>query len=249
MSTLLPPEHASALVSSFTSFVTIAIHSLLYHRRLYPPTTFLLARAYNLPVHQSRHPAVCAWVRDAVAAVAHQLRSAAARRVALAVHEPAALAVVERWVFDLCAFPADPRLVAAEGSHVLGPQRGDEGEQNRVNWTDVHEALRGALRRLAYAGESMPPPPHDSTFTLAIELRDDALAPIQHPQLWIPSEPHLQPPTASNPHQGAALGGSSTTPIRSVQAGPLFFECWVEQGTPNAHATTPSRTDADCETT
>ncbi|KAM4054561.1 HORMA domain-containing protein [Hirsutella rhossiliensis] len=245
---LLAPPHASALVSSFTSFLTIAIHSLLFHRRLYPPATFLLARAYNLPVHQSRHPAVCAWVRDAVAAVALQIRAAAARRVALAVHDPATLAVVERWVFDLCGFPADPRLVAAAAAEGHDVHGGQDGEQHPVNWTDVHEALRGALRKLAYAGESMPPPPDDSTFSLAIELRDDALAPIQHPQLWLPSEPHLQPPTASNPHQGSALGGASTTPIRSVQAGPLFFECWVEQASRD-DASAPSSTDADSKAT
>lgn len=174
---LLPAAHASALVSSFTSFLTIAVHSLLYHRRLYPPATFLLARAYNLPVHQSRHPAVCAWIRDAVAAVAVHIRAAAARRVALAVHHPTTSAVVERWIFDLTGFPTEPCLAATDdGPRLLA--REDFDEQS-VNWTDVHEALRGALRRLASAGESMPPPPPDSTFTLAVELRDDASAPIQ----------------------------------------------------------------------
>ncbi|POR31763.1 DNA polymerase zeta processivity subunit, partial [Tolypocladium paradoxum] len=114
------------------------------------------------------------------------------------------------------------------------PPLEEHGGEHAVNWADVNEALRGALQRVAYMGESMPPPPEGCTFTLAVELRDDALPPIQassqHPQLWIPSEPSLQPPTPSNPHTGSALGGASTTPIRSVQAGPLFFECWFEQG-------------------
>ncbi|KAG5925361.1 hypothetical protein E4U42_004374, partial [Claviceps africana] len=61
----LAPSQASFLLSSLANFLTVAIHSILYHRALYPPASFLTARAYNLAVHQSRHPAVCAWVRDA----------------------------------------------------------------------------------------------------------------------------------------------------------------------------------------
>jgi mitotic spindle assembly checkpoint protein MAD2B len=30
--------------------------------------------------------------------------------------------------------------------------------------------------------------------------------------------------------RGTDLGGAKTTPIRSLEAGPLFFECWVEEG-------------------
>ncbi|KND89945.1 DNA polymerase zeta processivity subunit [Tolypocladium ophioglossoides CBS 100239] len=232
--TPVPTPEASALLASLTSFLTITIHTLLHHRRLYPPETFLLARAYNLPVRQSRHPGVCAWVRDAVAAAGTQIRAGSARGVALVLHEPRGFAVVERWVFELRGFPKLPE----EGSR--RQRQGDQEEDARedgVNWADVNEALRGALRRVAYLGESIPPPPGGCTFSLAVELRDEAQPPIQHPQLWIPSEPSLQPPTASNPDTGSALGGASTTPIRSVQAGPLFFECWFVQGkrTPEDH--------------
>ncbi|KJZ80005.1 hypothetical protein HIM_00719 [Hirsutella minnesotensis 3608] len=199
------PSHAAALVSSFSSFLVVALHSLLFHRRLYPPETFLVARAYSLP-----------------------------------------------------AFPTDPRLAtavadahdAAVNFNPLqqGLQQPIEGQDvenpslQPVNWTDVHESLRAALRKLAYTADSLPPPPDESTFTLAVELRDQAPAPIQHPQLWVPSEPHLQPPSRQNPGRGSALGGVSTVPIRSVQAGPLFFECWLEQGRSTVRA--PADEDA-----
>ncbi|KLU82617.1 hypothetical protein MAPG_01688 [Magnaporthiopsis poae ATCC 64411] len=42
--------------------------------------------------------------------------------------------------------------------------------------------------------------------------------------------PSLQPPTAKRPRNGRDLGGAKTTAVRSVEAGPLFFECWVEEG-------------------
>ncbi|KAK3059350.1 hypothetical protein LTS18_011078 [Coniosporium uncinatum] len=67
------PTTLADVLSAFSSFLTISIHSILYHRSLYPRTTFLTARAYNYPVHQSRHPLVCQWINDAISAVEEQL--------------------------------------------------------------------------------------------------------------------------------------------------------------------------------
>lgn len=58
-----------ALVSTFSEFLTVAIHTILYERDIYPRTSFLKARKYNYPVRQNRHPKVCKWIQDAVAAV------------------------------------------------------------------------------------------------------------------------------------------------------------------------------------
>lgn len=171
----VPAPHAAALLTSLTSFLAVAVHTLLHHRRVYPPETFLLARAYNLPVRQSRHPAVCAWVRDAVAAAGAQIRCGAAASVALVLHAPGAFAVVERWVFELRGVPALPDGDGRRHGQGDGEDAGEDG----VNWADVDEALRGALRRVAYMGESIPPPPEGCTFSLAVELRDEALPPIQ----------------------------------------------------------------------
>ncbi|KAH7016822.1 HORMA domain-containing protein [Ilyonectria destructans] len=228
----LPATDAATLLSCFTTFLTLALHSLLYHRGLYPRTTFLTARAFNLPVRQSRHPGLCAWINDAVTAITVQLQKGTVRRIAVAMHAPKTLEVRERWVFDVEAFPAWGEVAEEED-----PELEDNGavdfeaeEQDAVNWTDINEALRGALRRIAYAGETMPPLPECSTFTLAVELRDEAPAPIGHPQHWIPSQPNLQPRSETSRNQGSSLGGTTTTPIRSIRAGPLFFECWIEQG-------------------
>ncbi|KAF9784228.1 hypothetical protein IL306_007919 [Fusarium sp. DS 682] len=142
------------------------------------------------------------------------------------MHAAKTFHVQERWIFDVDTFPAgwgDSEEATYNSALVKG---GDDGV---VNWTDVNEALRGALRRVAHQAESMPALPAGSTCLVAVELRDEAPPPIGHPQNWIPSQPNLQLPNDTSLNQTSSLGGQNTIPIRSVQAGPLFFECWIEQ--------------------
>lgn len=195
-SSTVPVLAAAPLLSTFTSFLTIAIHSLLYHRSLYPATTFLSARAFNLAVHQSRHPAVCAWINDAVSAISNQLNAGTARRIVVVVHSSDGSKVRERWVFDVERFPAWnlKNEAAVESDEPTSHQQQDDDEdydseeeedeetaaevQDALNWADIHESLRGALQRLAYAAQAAEKLPPGCTFTLALELRDEAEAPI-----------------------------------------------------------------------
>ncbi|RDA82389.1 hypothetical protein CP532_4405 [Ophiocordyceps camponoti-leonardi (nom. inval.)] len=225
----LHPSEASALISSFSAFLTIAIHNILYHRSLYPRPSFRMGRAYALAVHQSRHPGVCSWVRDAVGAVEAKIREDAVGRIALSIHRPVDNDVVERWVFDLDR--GFPRFDNLDLHHHQNHHHDDDTSAYApaapgpppLNTSDLHQSWRAALQRLTVVASSLPPTPENCTFAIALELRDDAAPPTQHPQLWIPSEPPLQLPS------GHALRGRSTTPVRSVQAGPLFFDCWVER--------------------
>lgn len=271
--TEVPIAEARRLLNSFTSFLTVSIHTILYYRNIYPKATFLSAKAFNLPVHQSRHPKVCTWINDAVDAVMGQIAKGSVARVAVVIHSPpdsspvkgsstqqlAPGSVLERWMFDVSHFPS-----WAGGTEALKNFRGEGGDQQRddeepgedengsgeenqvdaaievgvlenepptaINWTDVDEQLRAAVRRLAYAGEKMDVLPVGCTFTVAVELRAEALAPIAHPQPWIPSQPRLQPISRSRPEKGRDIVDANTTPIRAIEAGPLFFECYVEEG-------------------
>ena len=202
--TSLPLGQASHLLTTFVHFLTVCVHNILYYRGVYPAATFLTSRAYNLPVHQSRHPRVCAWVRDALDAVRAQLVRGAVERVVVVLHAPpsaspnAAAVVLERWVFDVAGFPAWSGLKedsAAQrrefqyhhedddGGGGGGDESGDgrtsaEGAGARINWPNVHEELRAAIRKLAYAGEQLAALPDGCTFTIAVELREEAEAPI-----------------------------------------------------------------------
>lgn len=269
----VPIGDARILFSSFSSFLTVSIHTVLYYRGIYPKQTFLSAKAFNLPVHQSRHPKVCSWINDAVDAVTAQLAQGRVERVAVVIHAPtnpsflsatstqqiAPGSVLERWMFDVSHFPAWPGGIEAlnnfRGESAGNEQKDDDGPEDEdgsgdentrdaagdggpaendvasaINWTDVDEQLRGAVRRIAYAGEKMEALPEGCTFTVAFELREEAQAPIGHPQPWIPSQPSLQPVSRTRSQKGHDVGGAKTTPIRAIEAGPLFLECWVEEG-------------------
>ncbi|KAF2018740.1 DNA-binding protein [Aaosphaeria arxii CBS 175.79] len=73
-------------LTHFTNFLTCYIHTLLYLRALYPPATFAPSRFHNTSVHQSRHPAVCTWIADAVSAVHSELLAGTVARIAIVIY-------------------------------------------------------------------------------------------------------------------------------------------------------------------
>lgn len=281
----VPIPQARTLLTTFTTFLTLAVHTILYHRRIYPPEAFLLAKFHSFPVRQCRHPGLCAWINDSLTQVRALLARAQLARVCIDIHRPRDLAVAERWVFDTSAFPAwvddeaeRARLAAAaakgKGKERARPVTWEERERREqrprriteaerdelerggaVNWLDVDEAVRGALRRLAYAAEKKGPAEEGCTFTIAVELRDGAQPPLGvslvplcsmsepvtklfQSEHWIPSQPDQQPPDLDDFPPPSTPGNKSTTPLRTVTAGPLFFECWIEE---NAAPTAPDR--------
>jgi len=89
------------------------------------------------------------------------------------------------------------------------------------------------------------PLPEDSSFTLAIELRDEdgVEAPFGRDGGWVAAEPGLQRERKGRAQvdansadsdvvtkKGRDLGGVKTTPVRSLEAGAFRMEVWVEEG-------------------
>jgi mitotic spindle assembly checkpoint protein MAD2B len=161
-----------SILQTFTDFLTVAIHTILYERALYPSTTFISTRKYNFPVRQNRHPKVCAWINDAVSNVATLMLKGTVRRVVVVIYNQD-LEVMERYLFDVERFPiVDPKEALTEFE-----AREGQGEM-KISVTDVEEQLRATIRRLAYACSRMGPLPEGCTYTVAVELRDKADPPI-----------------------------------------------------------------------
>ncbi|OAA57070.1 mitotic spindle checkpoint protein [Niveomyces insectorum RCEF 264] len=150
--TSLSLDDATALYSVLHDFFEVAVHAILYYRRLYPERAFLSATAFDVPVHQNRHPQVCAWIRDGVDQVLVQLAGGtgvasgddargsiaapSVETVAVVVHAPYTRrqygdegkdavspgAALERWVFDVRNLPKGWPGGADALKKVLGAQ-------------------------------------------------------------------------------------------------------------------------------
>jgi mitotic spindle assembly checkpoint protein MAD2B len=167
-----------SLITTFTDFLVVAIHTILYERGLYPQETFLLTRAYNFPVRQNRHPEVCKWIMDAVTAIYAQLIKGTVSKVVFVIYSDQQ-EVMERFLFDVSAFPSVPekeRFTEFEGTTA---EEGDDGkEEFKVNLIDIEEQLRATVRKLAYCGSKLKELPNDCSYTLAVELKKDAEPPV-----------------------------------------------------------------------
>ena len=89
-----------AVVSAYCDFLTVAIHTILFERNIYPQNSFIKARKYNYAVRQNRHPKVCKWIQDAVTAVeVEMLKVGCSCRHVLSVHFglPLMAAKIERF--------------------------------------------------------------------------------------------------------------------------------------------------------
>ncbi|KAH9834372.1 mitotic spindle checkpoint protein [Teratosphaeria destructans] len=208
------------LITTFTDFLTVAIHTILYERKLYPQTSFLSARKFNFAVRQSRHPKVCEWINDAVGAVETELCKGTVDRIAVMIYTKEAKAT-ERFVFDVSAFPAVP---VAEMDTPLN-RTGLNGEKMTVLPTvDMEEQFRATMTKLTNCGSILKILPDGCTFTVAIELKGDGNAPIGPPHAWMPVQQERRDDGGGD---GRAI--SKAVPLRSVAAGEMVFETWIEE--------------------
>lgn len=244
-----------ALLDTICSFLTVATHHVLYLRRLYPPVSFLLTRAYNYPVRQNRHPDVCEWIRDAIAAVRDQLERNTVETVAICLFECDNNQVLEKWSFDLRTLP----VVVKQDRDVPFASLDDVELRRKVNVTDLEASFRGLLSRLnTVAGKLRPLPDGDGapecSFTMTIEVKDGADRPVgrlkKEERAWIVAEPDAFEDSEDDmaEHTAKKTGKQTTTqgkthPIRRLEAGELRMEMFVEEADvkfkfPSKHKTT-----------
>ncbi|KAL7772071.1 hypothetical protein CFE70_002024 [Pyrenophora teres f. teres 0-1] len=178
--------------------------------------------------------------------------------------------IMERYMFDVSTFPVvdkgDRNMeIVCEGEGISDGSDDEEDDDGvmreaRTKALDSHvdvdlsEQFRAALLALTTRTSVLAPLPPSCSFNISMELKDEGNIdpPIRHPQPWIPVQPSLQK-TGRNEQEeetveagrqkgkeGVDLGGVRVTPIRSVEAGVLRFETWVEEGKAKFESTLPS---------
>ncbi|KAI9722012.1 MAG: hypothetical protein M1812_001972 [Candelaria pacifica] len=244
MAGLPPPpiDTYQALVTTFSDFLTVAIHTIIYERGIYPKESFLSARKYNYPVRQNRHPKVCKWITDAVAAVEAEIFKGTVARTAVVIYS-AQCDPLERFMFDISTFPTIPPGEALTPfERAADDQNNGEQSAPTVPEIDLDEQFRAVMSRLAVCGSTLGSIPENCSFTVCIELKESSEPPFGHPQPWIPAQPSLQAAreddtenkrkeTKGGRHaKGSDIGGVRTLPVRAVEAGDFTLEMWIEEG-------------------
>ncbi|KAI1000217.1 hypothetical protein K3495_g7979 [Podosphaera aphanis] len=234
MSANPPPFLTSSLslTQTLTHFLTVIFHSILFNRGLYPSSTFVLTRAYNFPVRQSRHPLVCQWINDTISHLTPLLLAGSVANIVFVIFNNKA-EVMERIMFNVERFPVvDPNDAYTEFATREG-QKGRSGKEHLmegISKVDIEEQLRATIQMLNYACSRLLPLPEECTYTVAVELRKAAEPPIGNPQPWIPSIPSLQ---TGEKHEskniGCDLGGAKSIPVRLVEMGEFILDTWIEE--------------------
>lgn len=258
----LPPSKKAAqkvlstqrsLLDTICSFLSVATHHILYLRRIYPPVSFTTVRAYNYPVRQSRHPEVCEWINDSIAAIRDQLTQNTIDKVQLCIYECDDNETLERWTFDM---PDLPPIIKRD--HDVPFESLDDPELRRaMKVADLEASFRAVISRLDTVSGNMRPLPDgpgapECSFTLTITIKDTAKAPVKRngkfDRQWIVAE--ADPRDVLTASQAAELPPEaergSTYPIRRLDAGDLHMELYVEESAskltlPSTYRTTLER--------
>ncbi|KAH7114342.1 DNA-binding protein [Dendryphion nanum] len=208
-------------LTHFTNFLTAYIHTLLYLRTLYPPTSFTTSRFHNTPVHQSRHPAVCEWITDATTAVRDELLLGTVARIGIVIYNNSSNEatgspkIMERYMFDVSKFPViakgdrntelvweDEKLTKEDKDKDKDKDQGKGRQKQKQKPSaldagvevNLSEQFRAALLALTTRCAKLSPLPKACSFNISMELKDDPEMdpPIRHPQPWVPAQPSLQ---------------------------------------------------------
>ena len=235
-----------ALITTITSFLCVAVHHILFLRHIYPPVSFLSTRAYNYPVRQNRHPAVCQWVLSALDAIADQLGKGTVDKVAMCIFECDDNQVLERWTFDLRALPVVDRKDADTMFEERGADSGqaaageDTPLKRKLNIADLEAQFRAVLARLNVASGRLKPLPKDRelSFALTIDVKESADRPVgrleKEERKWVAAEPDSfasdeEQDVDGQPRKKKAGPHGMTVPVRRLEAGELRMEVWVEE--------------------
>lgn len=81
--------------------VEITLHTILYLRALYPPSTFARRRAHGVPVYQSRHPQVREYIAEVVGLMKKELDRGNLKRMSVVIKSAKTGIALERFLVDV----------------------------------------------------------------------------------------------------------------------------------------------------
>jgi mitotic spindle assembly checkpoint protein MAD2B len=200
-----------AVLDTSTDFLIVAIHQILYERNICPPTTFITAQKYGLPVQQIRHADLCKYINHATSAVYRAVLSGTVKQISVVIFVQDLPR--EQFVFDITQL-SQRRL------HTAGKRTELEETFPLV---DAEEQLRAVLSKLGDHCVSQEALDEQGTFRMILETNEDSMLGSDDGQQW---ENIPKTGTADDCCRGEHT--SNSVKIRSVGPGALAFDLWYE---------------------
>ncbi|KAG6380867.1 DNA-binding protein [Boletus reticuloceps] len=187
-------------LKGMAEFIEVAIHTILYARQIYPPDLFVRRKRYDMPVFQSRHPALNEYISGAVKAIADELASGNIQKVVIVIKDKDQVPL-ERFIFavqnmiEVEAYNRDVSVQEAMTSAALSRYF----RAFLVKLSMVESQL-GSLEPQGSLAQSIQASctnyvTDDASFAILLELRDDKEPPIgpqddmsQDPPPWVPAD-------------------------------------------------------------
>ncbi|GAA5825679.1 hypothetical protein JCM3770_002795 [Rhodotorula araucariae] len=213
-------------------FLEVAFHTLLYIRQVYPADLFHQVKKYNVPVWQSRNPALNEYLGRVLECIAEELDKGVVRRVILVIKEDSTEETpLERFVFEFEWLIAQRDMPKEAGDDFTPRAHG-------IARGDVEDLFRACLLKLTLSQSHLRRLTTGVTFAVVLEMRDDAAPPESKaaraghvPAEWIPAEQRqAAEDDGEGPGRGRAGGELSTiSPLEAVRLGVISMDMRVEE--------------------
>lgn len=206
----------------FTEFFIVAVHYILYIRKVYPVDSFKAVRQYGIVVYQNRHPKVCDWIEHMARSCMQFVKSGRVDKVSLVILANNDLPL-ERFAFDLRDFPdLDDKLQAAT---IIMP------EEEGVSYQEVCSQYRACLTTLSSLSDSFGALPSECSFSIIMETKDDESATCEtDPEsIWIAGDGRKYHQDSGISWRNQSRPTIRVRPIRFVESGPFSFNLFLEE--------------------
>ncbi|KAI8622779.1 DNA-binding protein [Chytriomyces sp. MP71] len=199
----------SSFMDCFVDFLEVAIHTILYERKVYPETVFEKAQMYNITVRRSRHPALNGYIMDFLMGIRVDLAQGAVHKIMLVILDTGSNPV-EKFVFR----------IKDVYEHVT-----QQSKQSAVTNTSILELetyFHTIIQRLAFIHSSLASCVPDCTFSLLCELIDGKEFPQSYEEdvPWVHAESSIVHVTQSR-----------ITPLNVLDAGVVRVDVFLESQT------------------
>nr|XP_039251189.1 mitotic spindle assembly checkpoint protein MAD2B-like [Styela clava] len=147
-------QSSKAASEILVEFMEVAIHQILYSRKLYPEEIFILRKKYNIPIHIASHPGLKDYISSTLSSVQNLLQKKEICRVSLLVEDGDV--PVENFLFEV---------------NILRDIMRKEFE-----YSELEQSLRSFILKISASGSQMEPLKDTCTFEILVACAADCEA-------------------------------------------------------------------------